>query len=164
MLRLWIHWQIRSTWLSISIQTESVEFPWQRFTASWQRESPRWRVEHPDFLSASRFPLALPWIQNHPFSSLSLSAGSRPQFLTCLADTQMHAHTHTPSRIITPKKHEHSETHMHKETSKHNPCTNKSMPEYFWHGGNVRLVIFGKRRHTMCLCHWGGWSASGGER
>lgn len=39
--------------LSISIQPQSAEFPWQQFTASWQRKSPWWRAEHPDFLSAS---------------------------------------------------------------------------------------------------------------
>lgn len=41
--------------LSISIQNESVEFPWQRLTASRQWKSPWQRVEHPDFLTASSF-------------------------------------------------------------------------------------------------------------
>lgn len=41
-----------------------------------------------------------PWIQNHPFFSLSFSVGSRPQFLTCLADTHTHTHRDNNKKTV----------------------------------------------------------------
>lgn len=67
---LWVHWQIRSTWLCISIQFESTEFPWQRLTASWQRESPpngAWNTPTSCLASRSGLPFRR---YNSPFHQL----------------------------------------------------------------------------------------------
>ena len=82
----------------------------------------------------------LPWIQNHPLASLSFSAGSRPQFLTCLAESR---HTNT-----------FRDSSMHSQTCKHNPYINKSVHVYLY----TRIWALEQRFTVyiyLCICQWG---------
>lgn len=155
---LLVHWQIRSTWLCISIQSETTEFPWQRLTASWQRESP------PMARGTPRLPVWLPVLA--PLSADTTPPRLRPPHPRCrVAPPIPHLSGWcwgSPGGVITRENMSALSHTARRDTGRHKTSTNKKPVLIFparwklWRGCDA--AAFSPGTFLWCVRTTGGWS------